>query len=95
MTTEIPPDDWVLLEAAKRSGWDTQIEGLRRLYSKDSPFRALCDMIQQHEALTDENERLREALKRIARYEVGLQSRAAAILAATGAALWAKRKDEP
>jgi hypothetical protein len=48
MTTETPPD-WVLLEAAKRSGWDTQIEGLRRLYSKDSPFRALCDMIAKHE----------------------------------------------
>jgi hypothetical protein len=48
MTTKTPPDE-VLLEAAKRSGWDTQIEGLRRLYSKDSPFRALCDMIAKHE----------------------------------------------
>jgi hypothetical protein len=50
MTTETQaPEDWVLLEAAKRCGWDTQIEGLRRLYSKDSPFRALCDMIAKHE----------------------------------------------
>jgi hypothetical protein len=50
MTTETQaPDDWVLLEAAKRCGWDTQIEGLRRLYSKDSPFRALCDMIAKYE----------------------------------------------
>jgi hypothetical protein len=49
MTTETPPDNWVLLEAARLCGWDTEIEGLRRLYSKDSPFRALCDMIAKHE----------------------------------------------
>lgn len=49
MTTETPPDDWVLLEAAKLCGWDTRIEGLRRLYGGDKPFRALCDMIAKHE----------------------------------------------
>ena len=50
MTTETQtPDDWVLLEAAKMCGWDTEIERPRRLYSKDSPFRALCDMIAKHE----------------------------------------------
>jgi hypothetical protein len=50
MTTETPPD-WVLLEAAKQSGWDsdTEIEGLRRLYRNVSTFRALCDMIQKYE----------------------------------------------
>jgi hypothetical protein len=53
MNRETPPDE-VLIEAAKRCGWDTQIEGLRRLYSKDSPFRALCDMIEQNKALTVE-----------------------------------------
>ncbi len=50
MTTETPPD-WVLLEAAKQSGWDsdTEIEGLRRLYRNVSTFRALCDLIVKHE----------------------------------------------
>ena len=48
MTTETPPD-WVLLEAARLCGWDTEIEGLRRLYGGDKPFRALCDMIVKHE----------------------------------------------
>jgi hypothetical protein len=50
MTTETPPD-WVLLEAARLSGWDsdTEIEGLRRLYRNVSTFRALCDMIAKHE----------------------------------------------
>ncbi len=51
MTTETPPDDWILIEAAKQSGWDsdTEIEGLRRLYRNVSTFRALCDMIQKYE----------------------------------------------
>jgi hypothetical protein len=49
MITETPPDDWILLEAAKLSGWDTEIEGLRRLYCKGSPYRALCDMILKYE----------------------------------------------
>jgi hypothetical protein len=50
MTTETPPD-WVLLEAARQSGWDsdTEIEGLRRLYRNVSTFRALCDMIAKYE----------------------------------------------
>ncbi len=49
MTTE-KLADWVLLEAAKQSGWDsdTEIEGLRRLYRNVSTFRALCDMITKH-----------------------------------------------
>jgi hypothetical protein len=49
MTTETPPDNWVLIEAARLCGWDTEIEGLRRLYGGDKPFRALCDMIAKHE----------------------------------------------
>jgi hypothetical protein len=49
MITETPPDNWVLIEAARLCGWDTEIEGLRRLYGGDKPFRALCDMIAKHE----------------------------------------------
>lgn len=50
MTTETQtPEDWVLLEAAKLCGWGFEIEGLRRLYILDNPFRALCDMIAKHE----------------------------------------------
>lgn len=50
MTTETPPDDWVLLEAAKRSGWDdytTQV--LRETYRYGGTFTALCNMIAKHE----------------------------------------------
>jgi hypothetical protein len=50
MTTETPPEDWVLLEAAKRSGWDaytTQV--LREAYGDGGTYRALCDMIAKHE----------------------------------------------
>jgi hypothetical protein len=49
MTTETPPD-WVLIEAAKRSGWDdytTQV--LREAYDDGFGYRALCDMIEKHE----------------------------------------------
>jgi hypothetical protein len=54
MTTETPPDDWVLLEAAERFTWLTgDAETLRLIYTspedpQDRGFRALCDMIQQH-----------------------------------------------
>jgi hypothetical protein len=55
MTTETPPD-WVLLEAAKRSGWIAPTaKGAREFYVEDYHlsegrcFRALCDMIQKHE----------------------------------------------
>jgi hypothetical protein len=49
MTTETPPD-WILFEAAKRSGWDdytTQV--LREVYDDGFGFRALCDMIEKYE----------------------------------------------
>ncbi len=50
MTTETPPDDWVLLEAAKLSDtWCRSIEWLRELYGVSGSFRALCDMIAKHE----------------------------------------------
>jgi hypothetical protein len=52
MTTETPPDDWVLIEAVKRSGFSLDIctpESLLPLYRNGSTFTALCDMIQKHE----------------------------------------------
>lgn len=51
MTADTPPD-WVLLEAAKRSGWGEyeHTAGLRVEYQMTrSAFRALCDMIHKHE----------------------------------------------
>jgi hypothetical protein len=51
MTTETQaPDDWVLLEAAKRANiGDETIECLRRVYLHSNSFTALCDMIAKHE----------------------------------------------
>ena len=49
--TDTPPD-WVLLEAAKRSGWfeGLQLSYLQRYYTESNQmFRALCDMILKHE----------------------------------------------
>lgn len=49
--TDTPPD-WVLLEAAKRSGWfdSLQLSYLQRCYTESNQmFRALCDMILKHE----------------------------------------------
>jgi hypothetical protein len=47
--TDRPPN-WVLIEAAKRCGWDSDnIEHLFRQYQAYPAFRALCDMIQKYE----------------------------------------------
>jgi len=48
MTT---PPDWVLLEAAKRSGMKQCPDWIKRCYDHHAvlAFRALCDMIQKHE----------------------------------------------
>jgi hypothetical protein len=43
------PEDWVLLEAAKRCGWDVLLDSLRIRYHHSTPYRALCDMIAKHE----------------------------------------------
>jgi hypothetical protein len=52
MTTETPPD-WVLLEAAKRIGYSSNLKSLRSLYEGTAflgaSFRAVCDMIQKYE----------------------------------------------
>lgn len=52
MTDKQTPPDWVLLEAAKRSGgeWTTaSVKVLRNLRALEGPFRALCDMIERYE----------------------------------------------
>jgi hypothetical protein len=46
------PEDWVLIEAAKRCEWRPDMEPERiRLYDYEhnEAFRALCDMILKHE----------------------------------------------
>jgi hypothetical protein len=49
--TDTLPEDWVLIEAAKRCNiHGGQISGLQSRYQANSdPFRALCDMILKHE----------------------------------------------
>lgn len=50
--TDTPIPDWVLLEAARRCGWDradNTIEDLRYMYSGNPVYAALCDMILKHE----------------------------------------------
>jgi hypothetical protein len=54
MTDKHTPPDWVLIEAAKRSGMEGDVASLRRYYDYHSPavnnsFVALCDMIERHE----------------------------------------------
>lgn len=44
--------DWVLIEAAKRFGWDARPERLSHLrndYIASVPYRAFCDMIAKYE----------------------------------------------
>jgi hypothetical protein len=43
------PEDWVLIEAAKRCGWDCFFTTLQWAYRNETAFRALCDMIAKHE----------------------------------------------
>ena len=50
MTDKQTPPDWVLIEAAKRSGVPTARIGLCRIdYEHHGTFRALCDMIERYE----------------------------------------------
>ena len=48
MSDKQAPQDWVLIEAAKRCGWD-QLEDVRIMHSANPTFRALCDMIERYE----------------------------------------------
>ncbi len=46
--TDTPPD-WVLIEAAKRSGWEeTPSKDVLIVLSCNDTFRALCDMIERY-----------------------------------------------
>ena len=51
--TDTTPEDWVLIEAAKRGGFNPDLRSLRSMYAGDglwkATFRALCDMIAKHE----------------------------------------------
>ena len=52
MTDKQTPPDWVLLEAAKRSGWQVLDGDLcvpRYWLNNNGAFRALCDMIERYE----------------------------------------------
>jgi len=53
MTEETPPDDWILIEAAKLSKYELPMcraEWLRNQWDfMGGAFRALCDMIAKHE----------------------------------------------
>ena len=62
------PEDWVLIEAAKRCHWDDvyTLDTLQRFYANDLVYRALCDMIAKHEQPPVDRKLLcaREASKR-------------------------------
>jgi hypothetical protein len=53
MTDNQTPPDWVLIEAAKRGGFNPDLRSLRSMYVGDglwkATFRALCDMIHRYE----------------------------------------------
>ena len=49
MTDKQTPPDWVLVEAAKRSGIRGDAFSLRVGYGHNLTFRALCDMIERYE----------------------------------------------
>jgi hypothetical protein len=66
MTDQQTPPDWVLVEAAKRSGWP-QSTPLYAEYQEDKAYRALCDMIQKYEPHLIKREMLcaREAMQNV------------------------------
>jgi len=43
------PEDWVLIEAARKCGWHISLDQLQYEYHNEEAFRALCDMIAKHE----------------------------------------------
>lgn len=70
MTDKQTPPDWLLIEAAKRCGGNYHLANLHHLHRDNTAFRALCDALiaecaDRIEALTAENERLREALGKV------------------------------
>ena len=73
--TDTPMPDWVLLEAAKRCGWEYSIDFIRDLYRDNSSTRALCDMILKHEQPPVDRKLLcaREAHRRWVAYSSSMQ----------------------
>jgi hypothetical protein len=72
MTDKQTPPDWVLFEAAKRSGIEGDVASLRRYYDYHSlavnnSFVALCDMIERYEQPPPDRKLLcaREAIREI------------------------------
>jgi hypothetical protein len=66
MTTETPPEDWVLFKAARRGEMgDHRAEQLIFLYKRNRIYRALCDMVQKYEKPPVDRKLLcaREAMK--------------------------------
>ena len=65
--TDTPPD-WVLIEAAKRCGWEKlyPINVLQSFYGDNRLYSALCDMILKHEQPPVDRKLLcaREALRK-------------------------------
>ena len=54
------PEDWVLLEAAKRCGWSDlyTLDTLQRRYANDLVYRSLSNMIAKHEQKPVDRKRL-------------------------------------
>jgi hypothetical protein len=67
MTDKQTPPDWVLIEAAKRSGWGDDVDTLRSYYANYDAFSALCDMIERYEQPPPDRKLLcaREAIREI------------------------------
>lgn len=81
MTDNTTPPDWVLIEAAKRCGWEGYgPEELRSDYigNGETSFRPLCDMIAKYEQPPVDRKLMcaREAVKRTDWGVVGASSTA-------------------
>lgn len=85
MTDQPTPEDWVLIEAAKRAMWDTFIplDLLQRFYITHKTYRALCDMIAKHEQPPVDRKLLcaREAWDQLGEVETEIDSNWVAIRA--------------
>ena len=83
MTNQIPPD-WVLLEGAKKCGWEKlyTLDTLQRRYANDLVYRSLCNMIAKHEQKPVDRKRLcaRETTKVFGQQKFGLSGYIAADL---------------
>ena len=66
------PEDWVLIEAAKRCGWEC---GTAELYYDNPVYGALCDMIAKHEQKPVDRKLLcaREAARQYLAMDAGIK----------------------